>query len=142
MYHRALPARSGRRKQSRDLTDAERSEIRQAFELFDADRTGYIYYRELKVRLSDGLPEFSKTVLAFMKPTLQTCLRALGFPCKKQDVLNLLQHAELDQSEPISYKDFEKLLKVQYLGRTFDELVDRAFKIFDVEDRGQITLRG
>eukprot|EP00892_Ulva_mutabilis_P000646 jgi/Ulvmu1/10582/UM065_0036.1 len=119
MYHRALAARASRRKPGRDLTDAERLEVRQAFDLFDVEGSGSIYYRELK-----------------------TCLRALGFPCKKQDVLTMLRHAELDQSEAISYNDFEKLMKAQYLGRTFDELVDRAFKVFDAEGRGYITVKG
>lgn len=54
----------------------------------------------------------------------------------------LLRHADLDQSESISYKDFEKLMKAQYLGRTFEELVDKAFKVFDVENRDCITLKG
>lgn len=33
-------------------------------------------------------------------------------------------------------------MKAQYLGRTFEELVDKAFKVFDVENRGHITLKG
>ena len=41
-----LPA-SGRRK--RDLTDEERQEIREAFELFDTDKDGALDYHEFKV---------------------------------------------------------------------------------------------
>jgi hypothetical protein len=40
---------STRRKQPRELTATEAAEIKQAFELFDTDRSGKIYYRELKV---------------------------------------------------------------------------------------------
>lgn len=56
--------------------------------------------------------------------------------------MSLLRYAELDQSEPISYDDFEKLMRAQYLGRSFDELVERAFKVFDAENRGHITVKG
>lgn len=38
-----------RRKQARELTPTEAAEIRQAFDLFDTDKAGKIYYRELKV---------------------------------------------------------------------------------------------
>lgn len=57
-------------------------------------------------------------------------------------MLALLRQADLEQSEPIAYQDFEKLMKGQYLGRTFDELVDRAFQVFDVDNRGHISLKG
>lgn len=40
---------STRKKQARDLTPTEAAEIKQAFDLFDTDRAGKIYYRELKV---------------------------------------------------------------------------------------------
>lgn len=33
----------------RDLTPTEAAEIKQAFDLFDTDQAGKIYYRELKV---------------------------------------------------------------------------------------------
>lgn len=56
--------------------------------------------------------------------------------------MTALRNADLDQSEPIAYKDFEKLMKVQYLGRSFEELVDKAFKVFDIEQRGHISLKG
>jgi hypothetical protein len=38
-----------KRKPTRELTPTEAAEIKQAFDLFDTDRSGKIYYRELKV---------------------------------------------------------------------------------------------
>ena len=43
------PGSKTRPKQARELTATENAEIRQAFDLFDTDKTGKIYYRELKV---------------------------------------------------------------------------------------------
>ena len=48
MHVKTSPFRP-RRKQARELTPTEAAEIRQAFDLFDTDKTGKIYYRELKV---------------------------------------------------------------------------------------------
>jgi Ca2+-binding EF-hand superfamily protein len=33
-------------------------------------------------------------------------------------------------------------MKSLYVGRTFTDLVDRAFEVFDVEKKGHITLKG
>lgn len=50
MYLKSPALRTpGRRKQARDLTPTEAAEIKQAFDLFDTDRSGKVYYRELKV---------------------------------------------------------------------------------------------
>ena len=57
-----------KRRQRMELSDEQKQEIREAFELFDTDKTGTIDYHELKV-----------------------CMRALGFDVKKQEVLNLMR---------------------------------------------------
>ncbi len=51
-----------------ELSDEQKQEIKEAFELFDTDKTGTIDYHELKV-----------------------CMRALGFDVKKQEVLSLMR---------------------------------------------------
>ena len=49
-----------KRRMKQDLSDEQKQEIKEAFELFDTDKTGTIDYHELKV-----------------------CMRALGFDVKK-----------------------------------------------------------
>lgn len=73
---------------------------------------------------------------------MQTCLSALGFPAKKADVLSMLDYHDQDPAEGINYKSFEQILSALYIGRTFDDLVDRAFEVFGSEGKGHITLKG
>lgn len=46
--------RQGRRKKRRELTDEQRQEIQEAFNLFDNDKDGAIDYHELKVNLENN----------------------------------------------------------------------------------------
>ena len=41
--------RQGRRRKRKELTDEQRQEIEEAFNLFDSDKDGAIDYHELKV---------------------------------------------------------------------------------------------
>ena len=71
-----MPAR--RRKQ--ELTEEQKQEIKEAFDLFDTDKTGTIDYHELKV-----------------------AMRALGFDVKKQEVLGLMREYDRDGAGQIEY---------------------------------------
>lgn len=73
---------------------------------------------------------------------MQTCLAALGFPAKKSDVLAMLDEHDHDPAEGIDYKGFEQILTSLYIGRTFDDLVNRAFDVFASEGKGHITFKG
>ncbi|QRW09216.1 cell division control protein 31 [Ceratobasidium sp. AG-Ba] len=67
LYSSAQKAK--RRPQTRpELSDEQKQEIREAFELFDTDKDGAIDYHELKV-----------------------AMRALGFEMKKAEVLKILR---------------------------------------------------
>ena len=55
------------------LTEQQISELKEAFELFDTDKTGTIDYHELKV-----------------------AMRALGFDVKKQEVLAIMRDYDRD----------------------------------------------
>ncbi|EJT52464.1 hypothetical protein A1Q1_03980 [Trichosporon asahii var. asahii CBS 2479] len=67
------------------LTEEQRNEVNEAFDLFDSDKDGFIDYHELKV-----------------------ALRALGFDLKKQEVLRILR--EHDRGNAMVAKaDFEKV---------------------------------
>ena len=62
-----------KRKTRHELSDEQRQEIKEAFELFDTDKTGTIDYHELKV-----------------------AMRALGFDVKKQEVLSIMRDYDRD----------------------------------------------
>ena len=66
-----------------DLTDEQRQEIKEAFELFDTDKDGAIDYHELKV-----------------------AMRALGFDLKKAEVLKVLRDHDHKGEGVMEWDDF------------------------------------
>ncbi|XP_063036063.1 centrin-3 isoform X2 [Agelaius tricolor] len=96
-----------KKKKRRELTEEQKQEIKDAFELFDTDKDRAINYHELKV-----------------------AMRALGFDVKKADVLKIL-------------KDYDRESTVTdwILDRDPQEEILKAFKLFDDDDSGKISLR-
>lgn len=84
-FPRAAARRSAPAPARPSLTEEQRNEVNEAFDLFDSDKDGFIDYHELKV-----------------------ALRALGFDLKKQEVLRILR--EHDRGNAMVAKaDFEKV---------------------------------
>ncbi|KAM9734633.1 centrin-3-like [Menidia menidia] len=81
-----LPADRSRRKRRRELTEDQKHEVKEAFELFDTDKDGEIDYHELKV-----------------------AMRALGFEVKKVDVLKILKDYDRGGTGKISFEDFSQV---------------------------------
>uniref|UniRef100_A0A8C5SUE6 Calglandulin n=1 Tax=Laticauda laticaudata TaxID=8630 RepID=A0A8C5SUE6_LATLA len=75
-----------KRKKRRELTEEQKQEIKDAFELFDTDKDNAIDYHELKV-----------------------AMRALGFDVKKADVLKILKDYDREGSGKISFDDFNEV---------------------------------
>jgi len=76
----------GQAQQNRQLTEEQKQEIKEAFELFDQDRDGAIDYHELKV-----------------------AMRALGFELKKAEVLKLIRDHDRQGDDLMEYDDFVKI---------------------------------
>ncbi|KAG8899028.1 Calcium-binding component of the spindle pole body (SPB) half-bridge, partial [Tulasnella sp. 403] len=76
-----------RRTASRpEISDEQKQEIKEAFELFDTDKDGALDYHELKV-----------------------AMRALGFDLKKAEVLKILRDHDKSGAGLIEFEDFAKL---------------------------------
>uniref|UniRef100_A0A3B3YU62 EF-hand domain-containing protein n=1 Tax=Poecilia mexicana TaxID=48701 RepID=A0A3B3YU62_9TELE len=87
-----------KRKWRRELTEDQKHEIKEAFDLFDTDKDKEIDYHELKV-----------------------AMRALGFEVKKVDVLKILKDYDREGSGKITFEDFSEVgklagCKVQLMG--------------------------
>ena len=78
-----IPGGKSKRRARQELTEEQKQEIKEAFDLFDTDKTGTIDYHELKV-----------------------AMRALGFDVKKKEVLDLMHEYDRDRSGAIEYLDF------------------------------------
>lgn len=72
-----------------ELTDEQKLEIKEAFDLFDTDKDGALDYHELKV-----------------------AMRALGFDVKKPEVLKILREYEKDSGPGAGLIEFDDFSKV------------------------------
>ena len=107
-----------KRKQRHELTEEQKQEIKEAFDLFDTDKTGTIDYHELKV-----------------------AMRALGFDVKKQEVLSLMKEYDREGTGQIEYHDFLEIMTQKIGERDPIEEIMKAFKLFDEDNTGKISLR-
>jgi centrin-1 len=71
------------KKVRNELTEEQKQEIKEAFDLFDSDSTGAIDAKELKV-----------------------AMRALGFEPKKEEVRRILQEIDKNGDGVIKYDEF------------------------------------
>ena len=87
MYTSSAASKAKRRTHSRpELTDEQKQEIKEAFELFDTDKDGCVDYHELKV-----------------------AMRALGFDLKKAEVLKILRDHDKTGHGLMDFEDFAKI---------------------------------
>ncbi|XP_072020803.1 centrin-3 isoform X2 [Amphiura filiformis] len=107
-----------RRAKRRELTEEQKQEIKEAFELFDTDKDKAIDYHELKV-----------------------AMRALGFDVKKADVLKVLRDYDRDETGKINFDDFNEVITDWMLERDPQEEILKAFRLFDDDDSGKIGIR-
>uniref|UniRef100_A0A8C4S1D9 Centrin 3 n=1 Tax=Erpetoichthys calabaricus TaxID=27687 RepID=A0A8C4S1D9_ERPCA len=107
-----------KRKKRREVTEEQKQEIKEAFDLFDSDKDKEIDYHELKV-----------------------AMRALGFDVKKADVLKILKDYDREGTGKISFEDFSEVVTDWMLDRDPQEEMLKAFKLFDDDDSGKISLR-
>ncbi|KAG0143974.1 hypothetical protein CROQUDRAFT_660490 [Cronartium quercuum f. sp. fusiforme G11] len=102
----------------RELSEEQKMEIKEAFELFDTDKDGAIDYHELKV-----------------------AMRALGFDLKKPEVLKILRDHDKQGQGLIEFVEFDKVMTEKIQARDPREEILRAFKLFDTDNKGKISLR-
>jgi Ca2+-binding EF-hand superfamily protein len=124
------------------LSEEQREEISEAFNLFDLDKDGQIDYHELKV-----------------------AMKALGFDLPKQEILAILQthgtvqaqnkargggegaRAAAQSAYPpparplLSFEAFQTLMAQRILSRDPQDEILRAFELFDEGGKGRITLQ-
>ncbi|XP_060057141.1 centrin-3 isoform X3 [Erinaceus europaeus] len=68
-------------------------------------------------------------------------MRALGFDVKKADVLKILKDYDREATGKITFDDFNEVVTDWILDRDPHEEILKAFKLFDDDDSGKISLR-
>lgn len=112
------PPAKNQRKGRTELTEEQRQEIKEAFDLFDTDGSGSIDSKELKV-----------------------AMRALGFEPRKEEVKRMISEMDKDGSGTIEYPEFEEMMASKMAERDPREEILKAFKLFDDDNTGKISFK-
>ena len=106
------------KRPKQELSEEQKQEIKEAFDLFDTNKTGTIDYHELKV-----------------------AMRALGFDVKKPEIVELMNEYDREGTGSIEYADFLDIMTTKIRNRDPVEEILKAFKLFDEDNTGKISLR-
>ncbi|KAL7485064.1 hypothetical protein ACHAW6_010661, partial [Cyclotella cf. meneghiniana] len=101
-----------------ELTEEQKQEIREAFDLFDTDGSGTIDAKELKV-----------------------AMRALGFEPSKEEVRKLISQVDKDGSGTVNFNEFLAMMTTKMCERDSREEIIKAFRLFDDDETGKISFR-
>lgn len=112
-----VPASAHKTRPS-DLSQEQQSEIKEAFDIFDADHDGALDHHELKV-----------------------AMRALGFKVELRDVTQLISSHDQRGNRLMYYEDFKAIMTEKMINRDPLDEIQRAFSLFDEEGTGKISLK-
>lgn len=118
------PGKKASQKRShfrQELTEQQKTEVKEAFDLFDTDGSGVIEAKELKV-----------------------ALRALGFEPQKDEIKRLINEVggtggERDATGTIDFKEFLEIMTLKMSEKDNPEEIEKAFKLFDIDNTGVIS---
>merc|ERR1712205_72023 len=110
-------SRRGAKKKPGQLTDEQLDEIREAFSLFDADASGMIDVRELKV-----------------------AIRALGFEVKNEELKKMVTDVDNDGNGTIEFVEFLQMMTGKMGEKDSREDIEKVFKLFD-DNTNKISFR-
>ncbi|XP_037365625.1 centrin-1 [Talpa occidentalis] len=101
-----------------ELTENQKQEVREAFDLFDADGSGTIDVKELRV-----------------------AMRALGFEPTKEEVKKMVSEIDKEGTGKVSFNDFLALMTQKMAEKDTKEEILKAFRLFDDDETGKISFR-
>lgn len=107
-----------RPKKPAQLTEEQKQEIKEAFDLFDTDGSGNIDQKELKV-----------------------AMRALGFEPKREEIKKMIADVDKDGSGVIDYNEFLDMMTSKMAERDPKEEMMKAFRLFDDDETGKISFK-
>lgn len=116
-----MPGTGGRKKVAGpkfELSEEQKNDIKEAFDLFDTEGTGKIDTKELKV-----------------------AMRALGFEPKKEEIKKMIADVDKEGSGKLSYDDFLTLMSVKMAEKDSKEEIMKAFRLFDDDETGRISFK-
>ena len=100
------------------LTEDQINLLKEAFDLFDMEKSGQIDFHELKLTL-----------------------KAFGFKVTKEEMLNIKYRLDPELTNKISFENFINFMTEKFSERNPKEEATLAFDLFDEEKKGKINMK-
>lgn len=101
-----------------ELTQEQKNDIKEAFDIFDNEGVGKIDTKDLKV-----------------------AIRALGFEPKKEEIKKMIADIDVSGTGKLSFNDFMQLMTVKMAEKDSKEEIMKAFRLFDDDETGKISFK-
>ena len=105
-------------KKQKELTEEQKQEIKEAFDLFDTDGSGSIDSKELKV-----------------------AMRALGFEPKKEEIQKMISDVDDSGDGEIDFDEFMVMMTAKMGEKDSRDDLIKAFRVFDSDETGDERMR-
>merc|ERR1711937_1132859 len=107
-----------RASELKNLTEEQKGELREAFDLFDTDGSGAVDATEL-----------------------HTAMKALGFEPKKEEISKMIKEMDKDGDATVDFEEFCVMMAEKMNQKDGKEEMLKGFKLFDVEGSGKISFK-
>merc|ERR1711981_771207 len=101
----------------KEMSEDQKKEVKEAFDLFDTDGSGAIDAKELKV-----------------------AMQALGFEPTNQEITKMVQEIDVDGNSTVEFEEFVEMMEGKMSGKDPVEEMKKAFALYDVDNKGKITI--
>merc|ERR1711959_698064 len=102
----------------KSLSDEQKQELREAFDLFDTDGSG-----------------------AVDASGLHTAMKALGFEPKKEEIAKMVKEMDKDGDATVDFEEFCKMMAEKMNQKDGKEELLKGFKLFDDDGTGKISFK-
>merc|ERR1712031_131814 len=100
------------------LTDEQKAELKEAFELFDTDGSGAVDTSEL-----------------------HTAMKALGFEPKKEEIAKMVKEMDKDGDATVDFEEFCVMMAEKMNQKDGKDELLKGFKLFDDDNTGKISFK-
>merc|ERR1712167_413955 len=115
---RGRAAADKRASELKSLTEEQRGELREAFDLFDTDGSGAVDFTEL-----------------------MTAMKALGFEPKKEEIAKIVKEMDKDGDATVDFEEFCIMMAEKMNQKDGKEELLKGFKLFDDDSTGKISFK-
>merc|ERR1712010_170433 len=102
----------------KNLTEEQKGELREAFDLFDTDGSGAVDATEL-----------------------HTAMKALGFEPKKEEISKMVKEMDKDGDATVDFEEFCVMMAEKMNQKDGKEEMMKGFRLFDDDGTGKISFK-